>query len=478
LEFFRCDGDYFSNWEKFEAIEEYISFAGAQIKKLIIGGGARVDQKIVQKLLDFLPNLESLELSHVISANQGQSVKLNVKSTKILQIKIVNCTGLENLLESLEKCAIKELEFFYRSDTDSEAMKKFLKVQEKNLKKLTTATDHANLLNDLKDLRLEYFVCFGRRSASVLMEFLQRQENLKFLKLTGWVFFEEHFEMIWELRNLETLELDGEKNNRYSSNLNNIHKLQKLKRLKIGRGLSENILEHLQFGVFNDLKELDAYFSDASLDSIREMKRIAPKLKKIRICSSSSDAVNALLETLENLESVKIQYGEWEISSEKFYPKVKYFDVPVVNYLNAEQFTKTFPNLATLRIGTCSLDEEPESFLVTLLSELKQLKELCMQIWTDLELDPESVLQCFQQHGKHLEKVYVDFDFKFVIEKSSGVLIQQPHMETEKIAFARFAAQSQLKPIRKDFPLPSNNENSHKFFDGIRKAVRKYIKKY
>jgi hypothetical protein len=150
----------------------------------------------VQKLLDLLPNLESLELSHVISANLGQSIKLNVKSTKIERIKIVNCTGLENLLESLEKCAIKEFEFFGWSGTESEAMKKFLKVQEKNLKKLTTGTDHANLLNDLKDLRLEHFVYFGRQSASVLMEFLKRQENLKGLKLTGLDFYDQNLKLI------------------------------------------------------------------------------------------------------------------------------------------------------------------------------------------------------------------------------------------------------------------------------------------
>jgi hypothetical protein len=50
------------------------------------------------------------------------------------------------------------------------------------------------------------------------------------------------------MKNLETLELDGEMSNR--RNLNEIHKLQKLKRLKIGSKMSENILEHLRFGIW------------------------------------------------------------------------------------------------------------------------------------------------------------------------------------------------------------------------------------
>jgi hypothetical protein len=173
--------------------------------------------------------------------------------------------------------------------------------------------------------------------------------------------------------------------------------------------MSLNILEHLQFGIFNNLQELDVYFEGATLDSIREMKRITPNLKKIEIHSYSSDQINALLETLKNLESVKIEYEGWEISNENFCPKVKYLHVN--SNLNAEQFTKNFPNLESLKIGTFSLVEEPKSFFVTLLSELKQLKTLDMNIWTNLELDRESALQCFQQYGKHLIDVYVYFTF-------------------------------------------------------------------
>jgi hypothetical protein len=118
-----------------------------------------------------------------------------------------------------------------------------------------------------------------------------------------------------------------------------------------------------------------------------------------------------LLETLENLESVAILGGPWEIPSEKFYPEVKYLFVGFMSDFNlsAEQFTKTIPNLETLEIDTCLLDGEPKLFLVTLLSELKQLKTLRLGIQSDLGLDRESVLQCFQQHGKHLEDVQVDF---------------------------------------------------------------------
>jgi hypothetical protein len=78
-----------------------------------------VDQKLLQKLLNLLPNLESLELSHIISSNQEQSnwIKWDLKSTKIQRVKINYCSGFENLLESLENCVIKELDFHHYSDT-------------------------------------------------------------------------------------------------------------------------------------------------------------------------------------------------------------------------------------------------------------------------------------------------------------------------------------------------------------------------
>jgi hypothetical protein len=410
-------GDYFSSPEKFEAIEEYISFTGAHIKNLIIWY-VKVDQKIVQKLLDLLPNLESLELSEVEWVNQEQSIKLVLKSTKIELFTFDGCTGLGNLLESLEKCAIK---FYCRTDKGSETIKKFLKVQEKNLKKLTIS-DYPDLLNDLKELRLEHlvFVCGGWGS----LEFLGRQDNLRVLKLTIWNFLDEHLNMIWDLKNLETLELDGSVND--ESSLNDIQKLQKLKCLKISSGMSLNILDHLQFGVFHDLEELDACFEGASLDLIRKMNQITPKLKKIEIRCDSSDTVNALLENLENLKSVTIgdDCKNWIVPSEKFYPKVKCLDVPTLNNPNAEQITKTFPNLETMKIYTCYL-VEPILFLITLLNELKQLKTLRLGTQSHLVLDRESALECFQQHGKHLEDVYVRFN-SFFSENVRLFVIKRP----------------------------------------------------
>jgi hypothetical protein len=61
------------------------------------------------------------------------------------------------VLEPLEKCTIKELVLELESyDTDLRAYRKFLKVQEKNLKKLTARQYNLGFLGDLKDLRLEY----------------------------------------------------------------------------------------------------------------------------------------------------------------------------------------------------------------------------------------------------------------------------------------------------------------------------------
>jgi hypothetical protein len=58
------------------------SFAGIHVKKLTINSGVKVDQPILQKLLNSLPNLTALEICCLESAN-GEVIKWDLKSTKI-----------------------------------------------------------------------------------------------------------------------------------------------------------------------------------------------------------------------------------------------------------------------------------------------------------------------------------------------------------------------------------------------------------
>jgi hypothetical protein len=91
----------------------------------------------------------------------------------------------------------------------------------------------------------------------------------------------------------------------------------------------------------------------------------------------------------------------------------------------AEQFTKQFPNLESLKIDR-SHCVETKSSLITLLNGLKRLKTLHMNINSRSELEPESGLQCFQEHGKQLEGAKIDLKFAidgklcFIIEKRSA----------------------------------------------------------
>jgi hypothetical protein len=74
LEFLeKCD--YLLDPGKFQVIEEYLCFMGPHVKKLHIGG-VRVDPKILQNLLNLLPNLQALEFFYVRVASQElESIK-------------------------------------------------------------------------------------------------------------------------------------------------------------------------------------------------------------------------------------------------------------------------------------------------------------------------------------------------------------------------------------------------------------------
>jgi hypothetical protein len=394
LKFGYLYGDY-SHQEK---IEEFVRLTGSRIKRLIIDD-VEFDPL---KVINWFPNLKSFKLCGNYS--RSEKIKFDLKSTKIERIDLIQSPTAASLLESLEKCAIKEAELKEWSEVSSEIIQKFLKSQEKSLKKLFIYS-HFNLSIIPKGLRLEHFELFDSRSDTISLEFLQHQIDLKTLKLTSSNYSNESFNTICGLKSLKALELNGWTNDR--SGLDNLHKLKNLKKFKVSFGC--NILDHLQFGVFNDLEELDAWFFDASLESIQEMKRITPNLNKIIIRSNSSDTVNVLLDHLESLEAVQINCHYWQIPSLMLRPNIKDLRVDCKSDQKfiAEQFTEVFPNLEFLQISSCRF-EVTESSITTLLSGLKQLKTLNLDFTNNANLDSELILQCFQVHGKHLEKIEVN----------------------------------------------------------------------
>ncbi len=256
------------------------------------------DQTAVQNLLDLLPNLEHLKLMDNrlpkrSRPNLWQPFKWNIKLGKIA--------------ESSKKCAFKALEFDFCTSTMPDALQVFLGAQDGILKSLAGR----QLPNGLKDLRLEYLDFHCDTDRYYPLNFLSHLVDLKSLRLDIREYSDAIFNMICELKNLESLELVGWVSD--SSNWNNLYKLEKLKVLRIS--IIFKILDHLEHAAFQDLEELDASFCYASVESVRKMKRIAPNLKKLKIRHANSDTVNGLLEALENLEEVEIQISfSWEIT--------------------------------------------------------------------------------------------------------------------------------------------------------------------
>jgi hypothetical protein len=414
---------YWLDQEKFEMIAEYLSFTGSHVKKVIIYH-VIVDPKIFQNfqnLLNSLPNLEALELDHVQIRASEEAIKWALKSRKIKRIKMIDCSAeIESLLESLEECVIEEAELGYSSP---EKIEKFLKSQEKNLKKLTIKTNF-NMPNILNDLRLEYLDINSNFRDNDSLEFLRHQVDLKILKLklTFCEFFNQDLSMICELKQLETLELFGRAME--NSGLNKLYQLQKLKRLAVGEAISRNILEHLKFGIFEVLEELYARFDVTFVESIQEMKRITPNLKTIEIKYAASNTINALLETLENLENVIVCRCIWENTSKKVLPKIKHLEVDnrFGSEFTADHLAHQFPNLEFLKIEQINF-EVTEPYFVKLLSGLKRLKTLQMDIQSDSKLESEFILPCFKEYGKHLETVHVRaVENRNPLQERSGVI--------------------------------------------------------
>ncbi len=216
--------------------------------------------------------------------------------------------------------------------------------------------------------------------------------------------------------------------------LSDLYKLAKLKKLELHECASWNILGHLLFGVFYDLEELDAHFEIAFEEDIQEMSRFTPNLKKLKINFASSDIINAFLGNLESLETVNI-YSHlcdfWNLP-DKVHPQIKHLDIntTLVPNFTAEQFTKAFPNLEFFKTDKFRIDddskiEDIESFFVTLLSGLKKLRGIHMEIWVrkELNIDQESLLRCVTKYGKNLQDVKIHFNFRDLKNPRPGFII-------------------------------------------------------
>jgi hypothetical protein len=362
----------------------------------------------MQKWLNMLPNLEALELLGISSSNEeNEPIEWEIKSTKIERIKMFTDGEILNLLNALDKCAIKEATLDYWTESEAEIVNRFLKVHEKSLKKLTIYST-MDISRDLKGLQLE-FLSFSYHDSPGWFELLEHQKELKVLKINLLeVFNDSIVNTICGLKSLETLKLDGSKRLWIElKSLRNLRYLENLKRLEIDGCLSRNILDHLRLGIFNNLEDLDASIQGASLDSIIDMKFVTPNLRKIKLWTDSSDTIiNALLHTLEHLESMEIyscKYWAWKIPSYKIHPKIKYLKLCFVydDQFNAEQFTKIFPNLESLDIAFQPRNFT-ESFLVTFLSGMKQLKVLLLGT-SEVCFGIEFALQCIRDYGENLE---------------------------------------------------------------------------
>ncbi len=172
-----------SSEKNFKFLENYFRFTGSYVKTLIIRP-CNIDQQILLNFLNLFPNLKSLEVDVEIDSPSEEAIKWDLKSRKIEKVTLGSRKGLEGLLESLDKCKIKELDFHFWYKAKPEVLGKFLKTQEKNLKKLHVCERDLNVLDDLVDLRLEEleYSCFD------LDRFIGNIQNqVKILKFADFI---------------------------------------------------------------------------------------------------------------------------------------------------------------------------------------------------------------------------------------------------------------------------------------------------
>lgn len=163
-----------------------------------------VDTKCLMDLINALPGLESIKLSHVRSSSDQIVPVWDIKSIKIKCLEINICSSsIASLMVALKDCVVQEVMLDYTEEAAQvtrDIFREFLAVHEKHLKKLTIKASD-DFLSGLKDLQLEELHFFV---VNYSLAFLKQYKGLQ-----AFTIFESHVptDTIWELDKLEKLEL-------------------------------------------------------------------------------------------------------------------------------------------------------------------------------------------------------------------------------------------------------------------------------
>jgi hypothetical protein len=395
--------------KNYKHVENFIKYTGDHVRKLKITSSV-VDPKILMKLLISMPNLKFLILERLAAINK-ESIEWKFQLSKLESVKMFCCApNIESMLTSLAKSKIKDLDLTISSSNEDKTLfLKFLKSQEESLKKLKIICTKHDLLNN-NDLKLELedldidmdFLAFP-------LIFLKEHIGLKTLKMRLPNFDDVNLNLIFGLENLEDLNLVSGTEPGQTDNLNGLYRLKKLRKLHV-QGEAENILEVLKFGVQESLEDLYGYFENIDLESIQNMKRITPNLKKLNVSIiDDSTLINVFLKTLDKLEAFGVYSYTWEFPTFVL-PKIKSLQVikMIFDIDYAEKMIGTFPNLEHIAIQDFSLVFN-EPIFELLLEELKQLKELHFGFiqFENMELNKESILQIVAKFGKNMKKIII-----------------------------------------------------------------------
>ncbi len=404
-----------------ETGEKYISFLRPSIKKLSVGF-LTLAPKILMDLVKSLPNLESIEFKSVKEQPEAEAVTWDFQLKKVKCVEIYgDSPNCEKLLGTLSECVVQEATLQHYGHEPNpltlEITRGFLKQQQKNLKKLRIVGS-VDLLSDLEQLQLEELTIDG---SNYSLAFLKKQKKLKSLKLYESVVTSEN--SILELKTLEVLTLFDcwYENDGF---LDNLFKLVNLKELNFSSflGDGEIILDRMRFGTFNKLEELSADFQGVSVESIRDLNRFAPNLKKINLYSGSSEVINAMLENLGKLESLQswVDSIEWKLTEEQNFtcPNIK--SLHYLEYFpcdTLEHFTKMFPNVEELQFGYWPEKFDIHETIRIILQQMKQLKKLGLsQVVKNVAPETDAILQCLLDNGSKVEDLSLNHPYVHIPE--------------------------------------------------------------
>lgn len=375
----------------------------------------------LEHLLRKLPNLTKLifyQVDHVKEKNSEFSLNADpIPLHSLLYLQVSYCSPkIEKIINNLSECSIHEAKL---DAINTQTLSNFLMKHETTIKILSVSSQLSSISNVLSTLNAIKLTSLEFSSCRQIMEdkfnsFLEKQDSLESLTISGVYLNDSIWEKICSLKNLRVLNCES---GDVSDDRNLITNLSHLTEFSFPYS-QRDVIQAFYFFKHENLKILRASFISTTFESFLLLSSNLPNLRTLHAHIRTETMVPAILKNFKNLEHLVIDMepyfsrlpgcvfhsdGQTLLNLKTLHIKNSF----EIDTKTAKKIVVNFTNLEELIFDfTQQFNDECVKILVRGLKKLRVFKlQNCSKRLT------KNSLKYLKEYGKNLKNVLIEANF-------------------------------------------------------------------